>query len=173
MTRLAVPLAAVALFTAGCTTTPEPEDPAPSLGFEEQAAATAVLRVYDRAHQLTVQAWTDPAQDWDGEYVALTGDPYRSDALADLAAAAGRGDAYTGTLDSDPTVTAVDLVAGVIAITDCLDPAGWQLINTATGQPQPDADAAAAGPHVVESEIRRAEGRWLLVERTEQLDQPC
>lgn len=142
------------------------------MSFEEAAAGRAALTVYEAVHELTVQAWTDPSQDWASRYAALTDDPYQSEVLDELAAAADRGDAYTGTLGSNPTVTGVDLAEGVITVTDCLDTSDWQLVDATTGQP---AAAAGAGTdrHSVDATVHRSEGRWQLFDRTENPDQPC
>lgn len=155
MRRFALPLATAAILTAACSGNPQQTDEpaAPSLSFEEEAASRAALTVYEASQDLVRRAWADPAEDWTTELEQVTDDPYRSALLADLAAGRDDAAAYTSDLTTaaGPTVVDVDLAAGVINVTDCLD----------------DGTAIDAEVH------RAADGRWLVADYNPQPDRPC
>lgn len=153
MRRFALPLATAAILTAACSGNPQTDEPAaPSLSFEEEAASRAALTVYEASQDLVRRAWADPAEDWTTELEQVTDDPYRSALLADLAAGRDDAAAYTSDLTTaaGPTVVDVDLAAGVISVTDCLDGA------------------------TVDAEVHRAaDGRWLVIGYNPDPDRPC
>lgn len=125
--------------------------PAPSLSFDEEAAARAAPTAYEASRDLARRAWADPTQDWTTEREQVAADPYRSALLADLAAGGDDASTYTSDLaTTDPTPTDVDLAAGVILVIDCLDGT------------------------VIDAEVHRAaDGRWFVAEHTPNPERAC
>jgi hypothetical protein len=79
----------------------------------------------------------------------------------------------TGTLISDPTVTAVslDTVPATVSIQDCLDSTGYQLVYVKNKRVVP---GSASGRYIATATATRyAGGRWLISAGSAHRDQPC
>ncbi|MEV4753685.1 hypothetical protein AB0J86_01005 [Micromonospora sp. NPDC049559] len=79
----------------------------------------------------------------------------------------------TGTLVSDPTVTAVNLdtVPATVSIQDCLDATGYRLVYVGNRKVVP---GSASGRHLATATATRYPGdRWLISAGSTHEDQPC
>jgi hypothetical protein len=79
----------------------------------------------------------------------------------------------TGTLVSDPTVTAVslDTVPAVVEIQDCLDATNYKLVDARTRKVVP---GTGAGRYLATATATRyPDGRWLINAGVAHEDQPC
>ncbi|MGC4865622.1 hypothetical protein ACLQ3B_09325 [Micromonospora sp. DT53] len=79
----------------------------------------------------------------------------------------------TGTLKSDPTVTAVSLDAkpATVEIQDCLDTTGYRLVYAKNKRQVP---GSGGGRHLsTATATRYPDGRWLINSGTTHRDQPC
>jgi hypothetical protein len=166
---------------AGCGAQPEaaarplptPAEAAPThSAADEQAAREAALAAYAGylAASRTASRRGDPYHPQLARFLA---DPLLTRVRLAIREAKEHGAMRTGTLVSDPTVTAVslDTVPATVEIQDCLDATNYRLVYVKTKKVVP---GSGAGRHLATATATRyPDGRWLINSGTAHEDQPC
>nr|WP_030486163.1 hypothetical protein [Micromonospora chokoriensis] len=139
---------------------------------ERQAAEKAALDAYSGylAASRTAGARSDPRAPELSRFLA---DPLLTRVRLSIRDAKEHGAMRTGTLKSDPTVTAVSLDAkpATVEIQDCLDTTGYRLVYAKDKRPVP---GSGGGRHLsTATATRYPDGRWLINSGTTHRDQPC
>ncbi|MEU4552903.1 hypothetical protein EV382_5335 [Micromonospora violae] len=107
------------------------------------------------------------------ELSRFLGDPLLTRVRVSIRQAKEHGAMRTGTLKSDPTVTAVSLDAkpATVDIQDCLDTTGYRLVYAKDKRPVP---GSGGGRHLsTATATRYPDGRWLINYGATHRDQPC
>ncbi|MCX4468922.1 hypothetical protein OOK41_01095 [Micromonospora sp. NBC_01655] len=139
---------------------------------EEQAARQAALTAYSGylAASRTANRRSDP---FHPELTRFLADPLLTRVRIAIRDAKEHGAMRTGTLVSDPTVTAVSLdgVPATVEIQDCVDATGYRLVYTKTKKVVP---GSGGGRHLATATATRyPDGRWLISSGAAFEDQPC
>ncbi|MEU8419774.1 hypothetical protein AB0C15_02710 [Micromonospora sp. NPDC048835] len=139
---------------------------------ERRAAEKAALDAYSGylAASRTAGARSDPRAPELSRFLA---DPLLTRVQLSIRDAKEHGAMRTGTLKSDPTVTAVSLDAkpAIVEIQDCLDTTGYRLVYAKNKRPVP---GSGGGRHLsTATATRYPDGRWLINSGTTHRDQPC
>ncbi|WDZ87971.1 hypothetical protein [Micromonospora cathayae] len=138
----------------------------------EAAAEKAALAAYAGylAASRTASARSDPHHPDLAKYLA---DPLLTRVRLTIRDAKEHGAMRTGTLVSDPTVTAVslDTVPATVEIQDCLDATNYKLVYAKTRKAVP---GTGSGRHLATATASRyPDGRWLINVGVAHEDQPC
>ncbi|MCG5438745.1 hypothetical protein PSH25_002918 [Micromonospora sp. PSH25] len=139
---------------------------------ERRAAEKAALDAYSGylAASRTAGLRSDPRAPELSRFLA---DPLLTRVQLSIRDAKEHGAMRTGTLKSDPTVTAVSLDAkpATVDIQDCLDTTGYRLVYAKDKRPVP---GSGGGRHLsTATATRYPDGRWLINSGTTHRDQPC
>ncbi|MEK8108609.1 hypothetical protein NKG94_34100 [Micromonospora sp. M12] len=139
---------------------------------ERQAAEKAALDAYSGylAASRTAGVRSDPRAPELSRFLA---DPLLTRVQVSIRDAKEHGAMRTGTLTSDPTVTAVSLDAkpATVEIQDCLDTTGYRLVYAKNKRPVP---GSGGGRHLsTATATRYPDGRWLINSGATHRDQPC
>ncbi|WP_433265817.1 hypothetical protein ACQPWR_01300 [Micromonospora vinacea] len=139
---------------------------------ERRAAEKAALDAYSGylAASRTAGLRSDPRAPELSRFLA---DPLLTRVQLSIRDAKEHGAMRTGTLKSDPTVTAVSLDAkpATVDIQDCLDTTGYRLVYAKNKRPVP---GSGGGRHLsTATATRYPDGRWLINSGTTHRDQPC
>ncbi|WP_444951861.1 hypothetical protein [Micromonospora ureilytica] len=139
---------------------------------ERRAAEKAALDAYSGylAASRTAGLRSDPRAPELSRFLA---DPLLTRVQLSIRDAKEHGAMRTGTLKSDPTVTAVSLDAkpATVEIQDCLDTTGYRLVYAKNKRPVP---GSGGGRHLsTATATRYPDGRWLINSGTTHRDQPC
>ncbi|MBG6101669.1 hypothetical protein ACLQ3D_02255 [Micromonospora vinacea] len=139
---------------------------------ERRAAEKAALDAYSGylAASRTAGVRSDPRAP---ELTRFLADPLLTRVQLSIRDAKEHGAMRTGTLKSDPTVTAVSLDAkpATVDIQDCLDTTGYRLVYAKNKRPVP---GSGGGRHLsTATATRYPDGRWLINSGTTHRDQPC
>nr|WP_246141275.1 hypothetical protein [Micromonospora olivasterospora] len=139
---------------------------------DERAAREAALAAYSGylAASRTASRRADPH---DPELARFLADPLLTRVRLSIREAKEHGAMRTGTLVSDPTVTAVslDTVPATVEIQDCLDATGYRLVYAKTKRVVP---GSGGGRHLATATATRyPDGRWLISAGVAHEDQPC
>ncbi|RKN24156.1 hypothetical protein D7147_03975 [Micromonospora musae] len=139
---------------------------------DEQAAGKAALDAYSGylTASRTASRNSDPHAPELSRFLA---DPLLTRVRVAIREAKEHGAMRTGTLKSDPTVTAVSLntVPATVEIQDCLDATGYRLVYTKDRRVVP----GSGGKRYIATATatRYPDGRWLISAGTAHQDQPC
>ncbi|MET8120873.1 hypothetical protein [Micromonospora sp. NPDC005189] len=139
---------------------------------DRQAAEKAALDAYSGylAASRTASGRGDPRAPELSRFLA---DPLLTRVRLSIRAAKEHGAMRTGTLTSDPTVTAVSLDAkpATVEIQDCLDTTSYRLIYAKDQRVVP---GSGGGKHLsTATAARYPDGRWLINSGVTHRDQPC
>ncbi|MCG5456344.1 hypothetical protein PSH03_001236 [Micromonospora sp. PSH03] len=139
---------------------------------ERRAAEKAALDAYSGylAASRTAGLRSDPRAPELSRFLA---DPLLTRVQLSIRDAKEHGAMRTGTLKSDPTVTAVslDTKPATVEIQDCLDTTGYRLVYAKNKRPVP---GSGGGRHLsTATATRYPDGRWLINSGTTHRDQPC
>ncbi|RQW98926.1 hypothetical protein DLJ59_26010 [Micromonospora inaquosa] len=139
---------------------------------DRQAAEKAALDAYSGYLTASRKAGqrSDPRAP---ELSRFLGDPLLTRVRVSIREAKEHGAMRTGTLKSDPTVTAVSLDAkpATVEIQDCLDTTGYRLVYAKDKRPVP---GSGGGRHLsTATATRYPDGRWLINYGKTHRDQPC
>ncbi|MBQ1036284.1 hypothetical protein ACGFIP_19405 [Micromonospora zamorensis] len=139
---------------------------------ERRAAEKAALDAYSGylAASRTASGRSDPRAPELARYLA---DPLLSRVQLSIRDAKEHGAMRTGTVKSDPTVTAVSLDAkpATVEIQDCLDTTGYRLVYAKDKRVVP---GSGGGKHLsTATATRYPDGRWLINYGATHRDQPC
>ncbi|MBM0277305.1 hypothetical protein [Micromonospora tarensis] len=145
-----------------------PTDP----DVERQAAEKAALGAYSGylAASRAAAVRSDPRAPELSRFLA---DPLLTRVQVSIRDAKEHGAMRTGTLQSDPTVTAVslDTKPATVEIQDCLDTTRYRLVYAKDKRPVP---GSGGGRHLsTATATRYPDGRWLINAGTTHRDQPC
>jgi hypothetical protein len=144
----------------------------PSADAREAAATTSALAAYAGylAAVREAEREANPRHPSLKKYLA---DPLLTRVGLAIRDAKEHGAMRTGTLISDPTVTAVslDTVPATVSIQDCLDASGYQLVYLKNSSAVP---GSASGRYIATATATQfANGKWLISAGTAHQDQPC
>ncbi|WP_374558047.1 hypothetical protein [Micromonospora sp. RHAY321] len=170
-----------AVSVTGCGSGRETvERPAPAPGdgqhadpeVERPAAEKAALDAYSGylAASRTASRRSDPHAPELSRFLA---DPLLTRVQLSIREAKEHGAMRTGTLKSDPTVTAVSLESNpaTVDIQDCLDATGYRLVYAKDQRVVP---GSGGGRHFATATATRyPDGRWLINSSAAHRDQPC
>ncbi|WCN81746.1 hypothetical protein [Micromonospora sp. LH3U1] len=139
---------------------------------ERRAAEKAALDAYSGylAASRTASGRSDPRAPELSRFIA---DPLLTRVRLSIRDAKEHGAMRTGTLKSDPTVTAVSLDAtpATVDIQDCLDTTGYRLVFAKDKRVVP---GSGGGRHLsTATATRYPDGRWLINFGATHRDQPC
>ncbi|TNH30767.1 hypothetical protein FHG89_05825 [Micromonospora orduensis] len=139
---------------------------------ERQAAEKAALAAYSGylAASRTASVRSDPRAPELSRFLA---DPLLTRVRLSIHEAKEHGAMRTGTLKSDPTVTAVslDAIPATVDIQDCLDTSAYRLIYAKDKRVVP---GSGGGRHLsTATATRYPDGRWLINSGSTHRDQPC
>ncbi|MFF0149779.1 hypothetical protein [Micromonospora sp. NPDC005203] len=139
---------------------------------DRRAAEKAALDAYSGylAASRTASGRSDPRAPELSRFLA---DPLLTRVQLSIRDAKEHGAVRTGTLKSDPTVTAVSLDANpaTVEIQDCLDLTGYRLIYAKDKRVVP---GSGGGRHLsTATATRYPDGRWLINSGALHRDQPC
>ncbi|MGI5524909.1 hypothetical protein ACQEUX_28795 [Micromonospora sp. CA-259024] len=145
-----------------------PADP----DVERRAAEKAALDAYSGylAASRVASGRSDPRAPELSRFLA---DPLLTRVRLSIREAKEHGAMRTGTLKSDPTVTAVSLDAkpATVEIQDCLDTTGYRLVYAKDKRVVP---GSGGGRHLsTATATRYPDGRWLINSGATHRDQPC
>ncbi|MEU8296080.1 hypothetical protein AB0C04_02175 [Micromonospora sp. NPDC048909] len=139
---------------------------------DEQAAGKAALNAYSGylAASRTAGRRSDPHAPELSRFLA---DPLLTRVRMAIREAKEHGAMRTGTLKSDPTVTAVSLdsVPATVEIQDCLDATGYRLVYAKDQRVVPGSGAKRY--LATATATRYPDGRWLISAGAAHQDQPC
>ncbi|MET8363578.1 hypothetical protein ABZU53_08405 [Micromonospora sp. NPDC005194] len=141
-------------------------------GAEREAAEKAALAAYSGylAASRTASRRNDPHAPELSRFLA---DPLLTRVQLSIRDAKEHGAMRTGTLASDPSVTAVSLDSdpATVEIQDCLDASGYRLVYTKDQRVVP---GSGGGKHLATATATRyPDGRWLISSGSAHPDQPC
>ncbi|MFF4877144.1 hypothetical protein [Micromonospora sp. NPDC000668] len=139
---------------------------------ERRAAEKAALDAYSGylAASRTASRRSDPRAP---ELTRFLADPLLTRVRWSIREAKEHGAMRTGTLKSDPTVTAVSLDSNpaTVEIQDCLDTTGYRLVYAKDQRVVP---GTGGGRHFATATAARyPDGRWLINSSAAHRDQPC
>ncbi|MEO3779363.1 hypothetical protein ABGB16_21470 [Micromonospora sp. B11E3] len=152
---------------------PAPEKATPTHSeADERAAREAALAAYSGylAASRDASRRSDPHHP---ELARFLADPLLTRVRLTIREAKEHGAMRTGTLVSDPTVTAVslDTVPATVEIQDCLDATRYRLVYAKTKRVVP---GSGGGRHLATATATRyPDGRWLINYGVAHEDQPC
>ncbi|MER7440012.1 hypothetical protein ABTW73_04290 [Micromonospora avicenniae] len=139
---------------------------------DEQAARKAALDAYSGylTASRTASRHSDP---YAPELSRFLADPLLTRVRMAIRDAKEHGAMRTGTLKSDPTVTAVSLsaVPATVEIQDCLDATGYRLVYTKDRRVVPGSGGKRY--LATATATRYSDGRWLISAGAAHQDQPC
>ncbi|MEU5903723.1 hypothetical protein [Micromonospora sp. NPDC047527] len=156
------------------------ERPTAARGEDRRAVSDADRRTAERAAldayagylaaSRTASRRSDPQAPELSRFLA---DPLLTRVQLSILEAKEHGAMRTGTLKSDPTVTAVSLDAkpATVDIQDCLDTTGYRLVYAKDQRVVP---GSGGGRHLATATATRyPDGRWLINSGAAHQDQPC
>jgi hypothetical protein len=152
---------------------PNTPESAPSVDAKTATATKAALAAYAGylADARVAESIPDPNHPALEKHLA---DPLLTRVRLTISAAKQHGAMRTGTLVSDPRVTAVslDAVPQTVTIQDCLDASGYKLVFIQNRTKE--VPGHAAGRYVATATASRyPDGRWLVNTGAAHPDQPC